>query len=115
LLKIAPRRGPPEGAKCSNAVEAGNRLKVGAKYQAPSIAASDCECRLMGTSVRIWSDMVVSPCHAKLVLVLVLSGVHGFFSRCVKDFAVIAWMAGMLYSQLGFRGVLLRLVAANHP
>jgi putative membrane protein len=24
--------------------------------------------------------------HAKLVLVLVLSGVHGFFSRCVKDF-----------------------------
>jgi putative membrane protein len=25
--------------------------------------------------------------HAKLVLVLVLSGVHGFFSRCVKDFA----------------------------
>ena len=25
--------------------------------------------------------------HGKLVLVLVLSGVHGFFSRCVKDFA----------------------------
>jgi protoporphyrinogen IX oxidase len=25
--------------------------------------------------------------QAKLVLVLVLSGVHGFFSRCVKDFA----------------------------
>ena len=25
--------------------------------------------------------------HAKLVLVLVLSGVHGFFSRWVKDFA----------------------------
>ena len=25
--------------------------------------------------------------HAKLVLVLGLSGVHGFFSRCVKDFA----------------------------
>ena len=25
--------------------------------------------------------------HAKLVLVLVLSGVHGFFARCVKDFA----------------------------
>jgi putative membrane protein len=25
--------------------------------------------------------------HAKLVLVLVLSGVHGFFSRLVKDFA----------------------------
>src|SRR5579864_2593213 len=24
--------------------------------------------------------------HAKLLLVLVLSGVHGFFSRCVKDF-----------------------------
>src|SRR6202790_1157736 len=25
--------------------------------------------------------------HGKLLLVLVLSGVHGFFSRCVKDFA----------------------------
>jgi putative membrane protein len=25
--------------------------------------------------------------HAKLVLVLVLSGVHGFFARWVKDFA----------------------------
>src|SRR5213593_4335537 len=25
--------------------------------------------------------------HAKLALVIVLSGVHGFFSRCVKDFA----------------------------
>ncbi len=25
--------------------------------------------------------------HVKFVLVLVLSGVHGFFSRCVKDFA----------------------------
>jgi putative membrane protein len=25
--------------------------------------------------------------HGKLVLVIVLSGVHGFFSRCVKDFA----------------------------
>jgi putative membrane protein len=25
--------------------------------------------------------------HAKLLLVLVLSGVHGFFVRCVKDFA----------------------------
>lgn len=25
--------------------------------------------------------------HAKFVLVLVLSGVHGFFTRCVKDFA----------------------------
>jgi protoporphyrinogen IX oxidase len=25
--------------------------------------------------------------HGKLVLVLILSGVHGFFSRCVKDFA----------------------------
>ncbi len=25
--------------------------------------------------------------HAKLLLVLVLSGVHGFFSRCVRDFA----------------------------
>ncbi len=26
--------------------------------------------------------------HGKLLLVIVLSGVHGFFSRCVKDFAV---------------------------
>jgi putative membrane protein len=25
--------------------------------------------------------------HAKFLLVLVLSGVHGFFARCVKDFA----------------------------
>jgi putative membrane protein len=25
--------------------------------------------------------------HGKLLLVLALSGVHGFFSRCVKDFA----------------------------
>ena len=25
--------------------------------------------------------------HGKLLLVLILSGVHGFFSRCVKDFA----------------------------
>ena len=25
--------------------------------------------------------------HAKLLLVVLLSGVHGFFSRCVKDFA----------------------------
>src|SRR5262245_42375315 len=25
--------------------------------------------------------------HVKFLLVLVLSGVHGFFSRCVKDFA----------------------------
>jgi putative membrane protein len=25
--------------------------------------------------------------HAKFVLVLVMSGVHGFLSRCVKDFA----------------------------
>jgi putative membrane protein len=25
--------------------------------------------------------------HGKLLLVVVLSGVHGFFSRCVKDFA----------------------------
>jgi protoporphyrinogen IX oxidase len=25
--------------------------------------------------------------HAKLALVILLSGVHGFFSRCVKDFA----------------------------
>ena len=25
--------------------------------------------------------------HAKFLLVLILSGVHGFFSRCVKDFA----------------------------
>jgi putative membrane protein len=25
--------------------------------------------------------------HAKLLLVVVLSGVHGFFARCVKDFA----------------------------
>jgi putative membrane protein len=25
--------------------------------------------------------------HGKLLLVLLLSGVHGFFSRCVKDFA----------------------------
>jgi putative membrane protein len=25
--------------------------------------------------------------HTKLLLVLLLSGVHGFFSRCVKDFA----------------------------
>jgi len=25
--------------------------------------------------------------HGKLALVIVLSGVHGFFSRCVKDFA----------------------------
>jgi putative membrane protein len=25
--------------------------------------------------------------HAKLFLVLVLSGVHGFFSRCVREFA----------------------------
>jgi protoporphyrinogen IX oxidase len=25
--------------------------------------------------------------HAKLFLVLLLSGVHGFFARCVKDFA----------------------------
>jgi putative membrane protein len=25
--------------------------------------------------------------HAKLLLVLILSGVHGFFARCVKDFA----------------------------
>ena len=26
-------------------------------------------------------------CTAKLLLVMLLSGVHGFFSRCVKDFA----------------------------
>jgi protoporphyrinogen IX oxidase len=25
--------------------------------------------------------------HGKFLLVLVLSGIHGFFSRCVKDFA----------------------------
>ena len=25
--------------------------------------------------------------HGKLLLVLVLSGIHGFFARCVKDFA----------------------------
>jgi putative membrane protein len=25
--------------------------------------------------------------HVKLLLVVVLSGIHGFFSRCVKDFA----------------------------
>ena len=25
--------------------------------------------------------------HGKLLLVLILSGVHGFFARCVKDFA----------------------------
>jgi protoporphyrinogen IX oxidase len=25
--------------------------------------------------------------HAKLLLVLLLSGIHGFFSRCVKDFS----------------------------
>jgi putative membrane protein len=25
--------------------------------------------------------------HGKLALVIILSGVHGFFSRCVKDFA----------------------------
>ena len=25
--------------------------------------------------------------HAKLLLVMLLSGVHGFFARCVKDFA----------------------------
>jgi putative membrane protein len=25
--------------------------------------------------------------HGKLPLVIVMSGVHGFFSRCVKDFA----------------------------
>jgi putative membrane protein len=25
--------------------------------------------------------------HAKLALVILLSGVHGFFSRCIKDFA----------------------------
>jgi len=25
--------------------------------------------------------------HGKLALVLLLSGIHGFFSRCVKDFA----------------------------
>jgi putative membrane protein len=25
--------------------------------------------------------------HAKFLLVLVMSGVHGFFGRCVKDFA----------------------------
>jgi len=25
--------------------------------------------------------------HGKLLLVVILSGVHGFFSRCVKDFA----------------------------
>jgi putative membrane protein len=25
--------------------------------------------------------------HAKLLLVVVLSGIHGFFARCVKDFA----------------------------
>ncbi len=25
--------------------------------------------------------------HAKLLLVMVLSGFHGFFARCVKDFA----------------------------
>jgi putative membrane protein len=25
--------------------------------------------------------------HAKFLLVLIMSGVHGFFARCVKDFA----------------------------
>ena len=30
---------------------------------------------------------VASWFHGKLLLVLLLSGVHGFFSRCVKDFA----------------------------
>jgi putative membrane protein len=26
--------------------------------------------------------------HAKLFLVLVMSGIHGFFTRCVRDFAI---------------------------
>ena len=26
--------------------------------------------------------------HAKFLLVLIMSGIHGFFARCVKDFAI---------------------------
>jgi putative membrane protein len=36
-----------------------------------------------------WSGQWLSAgwLHGKLLLVLILSGVHGFFARCVKDFA----------------------------
>jgi putative membrane protein len=36
-----------------------------------------------------WSGSLFSAgwLHGKLLLVLILSGVHGFFARCVKDFA----------------------------
>jgi protoporphyrinogen IX oxidase len=36
-----------------------------------------------------WADHFLSAgwFHVKLLLVILLSGVHGFFSRCVKDFA----------------------------
>jgi putative membrane protein len=36
-----------------------------------------------------WSGHLFSASwlHGKLLLVLILSGVHGFFARCVKDFA----------------------------
>jgi len=36
---------------------------------------------------RWWTVLSAGWLHAKLVLVLVLSGVHGFFARWVKDFA----------------------------
>jgi len=41
-----------------------------------------------GTLPRLGWPLVLGGLAAcKLLLVLVLSGVHGFFSRCVKDFA----------------------------
>jgi protoporphyrinogen IX oxidase len=37
----------------------------------------------------VWAGHLYSAAwfHAKFLLVLILSGVHGFFARCVKDFA----------------------------
>src|ERR1700743_3503276 len=37
----------------------------------------------------VWAGQLYSQpwVHAKFLLVLIMSGGHGFFSRCVKDFA----------------------------
>ena len=58
-----------------------------------AIAEGDHQSRddhhLAGRALSAWSgDWYTSGWfHAKLTLVLILSGVHGFFSRLVKDFA----------------------------
>lgn len=46
---------------------------------------------LSGIAIAFSGDWVRAPwLHGKLVLVLLLSGVHGFLARCVKDFAADA-------------------------